>query len=195
MLGERYGPERCGALPGWWRGGTNERSLLRHLPSFLGGLESAPNLYSLTDVPWSQTVHQLLILGVDGGVELPYEQRAAVLRSQRPLAQLCRNSHFSTDCRGMSFAIRCTTCFGGPMKDLQTVLRQKELDVERVRREIQALLMVIPLIADDQPASDDVMHLLRWASSRTVAKPSDNGMADLETYYPFVRHMRVSESR
>jgi hypothetical protein len=45
------------------------------------------------------------------------------------------------------------------MKDLQTVLRQKELDVERVRREIQALLIVIPLIADDQPSSDDVMHL------------------------------------
>jgi hypothetical protein len=80
------------------------------------------------------------------------------------------------------------------MKDLQTVLRQKELDVERVRREIQALLMVIPLIADDQPSSDDAMHLIRWASSRTVAERSDNGMADLETYYPFVRHMRESES-
>lgn len=81
------------------------------------------------------------------------------------------------------------------MKDLQTVLRQKELDVERVRREIQALLIVIPLIAEDKSSSDDVMHLLRWASSRTVANPSVNGMADLETYYPFVRHMRVSESR
>ena len=80
------------------------------------------------------------------------------------------------------------------MKDLQTVLRQKELDVERVRREIQALQMVIPLIADDQPSSDDGMQLLRWASSRTVAKPSDNGMDDLETYYPFVRHLRLTES-
>jgi hypothetical protein len=93
MLGERYGPERCGALPGW-RGGTNERSLLRHPPSFLGGARKRPNLYSLTDVPWSQTVNQFLILGVDGGVELPYEQRAAVLRSQRPLAQLCRTLTF-----------------------------------------------------------------------------------------------------
>jgi len=79
---------------------------------FLGELESVPNLYSLTDVRWSQAAHQFLIL-VDGGVELPYEQRAAVLRSQRPLAQLCRNSHFSTDCRDMIFAISCTTCFGG----------------------------------------------------------------------------------
>jgi hypothetical protein len=81
------------------------------------------------------------------------------------------------------------------MKDLQTVLRQKEHDAERVRREIQALLMAIPLLADDQPSSDDVMHLVRLASSRPVAKPSDNGMADLETYYPFVRHMRESERR
>jgi hypothetical protein len=81
------------------------------------------------------------------------------------------------------------------MKDLHTVLRQKEQDVERVRREIQALLTVIPLLADDQSASDDLMHILRLASAGTVAEPSDNGMADLETYYPFVRHMRVSESR
>jgi hypothetical protein len=56
------------------------------------------------------------------------------------------------------------------MKDLHTVLCQKEHDVERVRREIQALLTVIPLLADDQPFSDDVMHLLRLASSRTVAE-------------------------
>ena len=75
------------------------------------------------------------------------------------------------------------------MKDLHTVLRQKEQDVERVRREIQALLMVIPLLADDQSASDDLMRILRLASAGTVV---DNGMADLETYYPFVSHMRVS---
>jgi hypothetical protein len=75
------------------------------------------------------------------------------------------------------------------MKDLHTVLRQKEQDVERVRREIQALLTVIPLLADDQSASDDLMHILRLASAGTVV---DNGIADLETYYPFVRHMRVS---
>jgi hypothetical protein len=75
------------------------------------------------------------------------------------------------------------------MKDPHTVLRQKEQDVERVRREIQALLTVIPLLADDQSASDDLMHILRLASAGTVV---DNGMADLETYYPFVRHMRVS---
>jgi hypothetical protein len=85
--------------------------------------------------------------------------------------------------------------WGGSMKDLHIVLCQKEHDVERVRREIQALLTVIPLLADDQPSSDDVMHLLLLASSRTVAEPSGDGMADLETYYPFVRQLRVSERR
>jgi hypothetical protein len=80
------------------------------------------------------------------------------------------------------------------MKGLHTVLRQKEKDVERVREEIQALLTVIPLLADDDPA-DVVMDLLRLASSRTVAEPSGDGMADLETYYPFVKQLRMSERR
>jgi hypothetical protein len=78
------------------------------------------------------------------------------------------------------------------MKNLDTVLRQKEQDVERVRQEIRALLAVIPLLADDQPSSDDVMHQLPLPSSRTVAEPPDNGIADLELYYPFVRQMRRS---
>jgi len=80
------------------------------------------------------------------------------------------------------------------MKGLHTVLRQKEKDVERVREEIQALLTVIPLLADDEPA-DVVMDLLRSASSRTVAEPAGDGMADLETYYPFVKQLRMSERR
>jgi hypothetical protein len=78
------------------------------------------------------------------------------------------------------------------MKNLDTVLRQKEQDAERVRQEIRVLLAVIPLLADDRPSSDDVMPQLPLASSRTAAEPSDNGMTDLELYYPFVRQMRKS---
>ena len=78
------------------------------------------------------------------------------------------------------------------MKNVHAVLRQKEQDAERVRQEIRTLLAVIPLLADDQASSDDIMHQLPLASSRTVAGPSDNGMADLEVYYPFVRQMRKS---
>ena len=78
------------------------------------------------------------------------------------------------------------------MKDPHSVLREKEQDVERIRKEIQALLTVIPLLADDQPSSDDVMHELLFAVSRESVDPTDKGMADLE---PFVRHLRNSSSQ
>jgi len=35
------------------------------------------------------------------------------------------------------------------MRDLHQVLSQKQKDIERVRREIDALLFVIPLLAED----------------------------------------------
>ena len=35
------------------------------------------------------------------------------------------------------------------MKDVHQVLSQKQKDIERVRREIDALLFVIPLLAED----------------------------------------------
>lgn len=81
------------------------------------------------------------------------------------------------------------------MKDPHTVLRQKEQDLERVRREIRALLTVIPLLMDDQPSADGFGFLMRLASSLTVQEPSSKDMADLEAYYPFVRHMRMPGSK
>ena len=77
------------------------------------------------------------------------------------------------------------------MKDPRSVLLEKEQELERVRKEIQALLRVIPLLADDQP-NPDVMDELRLALSRTPVDALDNGMAQLETYYPFIRHLRIS---
>ena len=74
----------------------------------------------------------------------------------------------------------------GSMKDPYTVLRQKEQDVERVCREIHALLIVIPLLIDNEPASDDVMHLLRLDSDRLAEKTSGDDMVALETYYPWI---------
>ena len=78
------------------------------------------------------------------------------------------------------------------MKDVRQLLFQKEKDLERVRREVQALLTVIPLLADD-PVTEDVMSQLGVSLAVQLHPPADNGMADLETYYPFVRHMRLSE--
>jgi hypothetical protein len=81
----------------------------------------------------------------------------------------------------------------GSMKDPYVVLRQKEQDMERVRREIGALLTVIPLLIDNEPASDDLIALLRLDSAGLARKPSADDMAALETYYPWIRHMGESE--
>jgi hypothetical protein len=78
------------------------------------------------------------------------------------------------------------------MKDPHIVLRQKEQDVVRVRQQIQALLTVIPMLEDEHARFADVIHKLPLASPGTATEASDNGMADLELYYPFVRHMHTS---
>jgi len=41
------------------------------------------------------------------------------------------------------------------VKDVNVVLREKEMGVVRLRREIEALLSVIPLLSDDRPLADD----------------------------------------
>lgn len=77
------------------------------------------------------------------------------------------------------------------MKNPHSVLREKEQDLERVRKEVQALLMVISLLADDQPAPD--MHAVPSAFYLTPVRPPDNDMAQLELYYPFVGHLLMPE--
>ena len=78
------------------------------------------------------------------------------------------------------------------MQDRHSVFREKEQVLARVRREIQALLMVIPLLVDDPPTSD-VVHEVPLASSQAPVNLPDNDTAQLEIYYPFVRHLRISE--
>ena len=69
------------------------------------------------------------------------------------------------------------------MKNPYIVLSQKEQDIARVRKEIEALLTAIPLLlADDQYSADNVSQELFLAVSRN----------DLE---PFVRHLRNSSSQ
>ena len=41
------------------------------------------------------------------------------------------------------------------MKDVNVVLREKEMDIVRIRREIEALRFAIPLLSEDRPLSDD----------------------------------------
>lgn len=71
------------------------------------------------------------------------------------------------------------------MKDPEKVLREKLAEVQQVRREIQALLTIIPLLADNEP-SDRVKQSL---DKNGIEGHSDSGRADLERYYPFIRHL------
>jgi hypothetical protein len=80
----------------------------------------------------------------------------------------------------------------GTMKDPHSVLHEKDQDLERVRREIQAVLTVIPLLVEDPPTSD-VVHEVLLAFSPTPVDPSGNDTDQLEIYYPFVRYLRMSE--
>jgi len=57
----------------------------------------------------------------------------------------------------------------GTMKDPHSVLREKEQDLARVRREIQAVLTVIPLLVDDPPTCD-VVHEVLLASSQSTSE-------------------------
>jgi hypothetical protein len=43
------------------------------------------------------------------------------------------------------------------MKDVHAILRDKEQDLQRIRREVQALLLVIPLLAEEQSLSENAL--------------------------------------
>lgn len=79
------------------------------------------------------------------------------------------------------------------MKDVYAVLQRKEHDLAQVRKEVHALLTVIPLLADEEEPSSNHIYQLLLAARPTPAH--DNGMADLERYYPFVRNLQTSDAR
>ena len=74
------------------------------------------------------------------------------------------------------------------MKNPYIVLSQKEHDVCRVRKEIQALLTVIPLLADGASCLEELETQL--LSCPDIDRSVKDGMAALELYYPFVRNLQ-----
>ena len=74
------------------------------------------------------------------------------------------------------------------MKDPYVLLSQKQEEVSRVRREIQALLLVIPLLDDDVPQWEDLKASL---SALLVPRQKTTGdsMRELEVYFPFVKNL------
>ena len=79
---------------------------------------------------------------------------------------------------------------GGNVNDPIVVLRHKEMELARVRREVEALQIVVPLLDDPTERLPDLI------SSRKLAVPSEPGsLADLEIYYPFVKNLRLADNR
>ena len=79
------------------------------------------------------------------------------------------------------------------MKNPYIILRQKEQDVARVRKEIQALLIVIPLLADAELSWDELKAQL-VSSGQSMPTSVRDGMAELELYFPFVKYLQLDGS-
>ena len=75
------------------------------------------------------------------------------------------------------------------VRNVYAVLSQKEQDVARVRREIQALLIAIPLLENEQPTWEELKP--SWANGLRADPPSEEALRELEAYYPFIKNLRL----
>jgi hypothetical protein len=73
-----------------------------------------------------------------------------------------------------------------PMKDVYAVLLEKEQAVERVRREIVALFVAIPLL-EDAPSVPE--SLPPQDATFAGTRDSQDHLDDLNLYYPFARRV------
>ena len=76
-------------------------------------------------------------------------------------------------------------CRKNSVKNPYLVLREKEQDIARVRKEIAALLLVIPLLGDIAISSDEFVPDLD-RSSESLAACASSGITDAVMYHPFV---------
>lgn len=74
------------------------------------------------------------------------------------------------------------------MRDPYLVLAQKEEHAARVRREIQALLIVVPLLLEEAPRWEELkLHLSNLYAADP--KPTEAELSDLKLYYPFIGNL------
>jgi hypothetical protein len=70
------------------------------------------------------------------------------------------------------------------MRDVYEVLRQKELEVSRLQKEVEALRVAAPLLLADGEAEDDHQPTLRRAVNDTP-QPDHSGWKDRgKTHWP-----------
>ncbi len=63
------------------------------------------------------------------------------------------------------------------MKNVYEVLRQKELEVSRLKQEVEALRVTAPLLSEDEKAEDDHQPTLQRAVNETP-QPDHSGWQD-----------------
>jgi hypothetical protein len=68
------------------------------------------------------------------------------------------------------------------MTNLYQLLLQKEMDLERVRREIEALKFVIPMLTDDTQPGSAPVSTMRSVERHGVPQSGRNGNGDAQAW-------------
>jgi hypothetical protein len=68
------------------------------------------------------------------------------------------------------------------MTNLYQVLRQKEMAIERVRKEIEALQFVIPMLAEDEQLVSAPVSPSRSVERHGVPQPRPNGNGGVQRW-------------
>ena len=75
------------------------------------------------------------------------------------------------------------------MRNPYVVLSEKQEEAARIRREIQALLIVIPLLEHEVPTWEELQTSLSNLV-RPDPEPTQDSMRELEVYFPFTKRLR-----
>jgi hypothetical protein len=75
------------------------------------------------------------------------------------------------------------------VKNFYEVLSQKEQDIVRLRKEIAALRLAIPLLEESDPSWGEIESQLS-SSDADAENPDPDAMTDMERYYPFVKTLQ-----
>jgi len=69
------------------------------------------------------------------------------------------------------------------MKDAYELLHQKESDLARVRKEIESLNIVAPLLAEDRTSNDETENSDPTPLSETISRLSDSAATNADNMF------------
>ena len=72
------------------------------------------------------------------------------------------------------------------------LLRQKQSDAARVRKEVEALRIVIPLLNEECLSLEELQASFNQVGP-AVPLPTSDGIADLKLYFPFVKNLNLDQ--